>query len=1024
ARFANNNTWLISPGSGTRNVFANHIWGLYGFADYQRTQPNARFWVINPGLEWMSPYLDAHINAYIPTQTQKKVGNPVFASSLGDFSKVRFSKHGQYDELFSSYISVGRGADSEVGYSFALKGYRARAFAGAYYYSKGQALTRNIKGGLAGIQLPLNNYADVLLTNAYDNINHNTVVLTLRVSFGENRSYSNDVHDRMLDRIERHVGIIATGAGSIAQKSFADTGNEGIFRDNIWFFNPTAPDVSSTTPNCTYEHPCTDFSQASVDYINTISANAYLYMSPGTYPLTMDRALNLHPGQSLSGRNNQFTSPATGNSRPLFTGALQVQGNNRLDSIRIVNKRVIVFNDLYFGQGLAALYLPQNVGSLPVWLNNTDLSTHANMGTAKLAGYSSALIANGGVLNMTHSNLSAENNATNMNTSVVIGMHLLGATQLNASHLVISATGAGRTAYGAIGFGNTLLKLDHSIVSSAMIQKGEAHGFELRDNSVADVNTSQINATSKGLAASGTVTNQQSQLNLITSKVLAMMNGNAGVSRGIYSRGASYINFKNSSIEATSTGARANGALAAQQSKIDINHSQLKASANSSNGSAAGIELYNSSKINVTNKTNINAISSGAQALGAVNIDAGQLTIKQSLIAVDMKKSMGEAQVLNLANSSQSTVDDSTLRANSSGIAYGAYMTNSSNLLVAHSHININSSANLVIGAYIQDSHFTMKNSDLSVNMTSSGHALGISSSGKGQSALFSSNIFVNSTGTHDYGLYLEDQAQAHISNNTSIIVNSSSGDVSIGAYLQNNTNLAVNNSSISASLDSGSGWVFATKITHKAKLAVNNGHLKAITKGSGDAYGLQSLLQSQAKITNKSVINVSSAGTNAFGLTSQGTAMIVNGSFINNLFIENSSIFVNMSNNGPGSGYGVFASSSAHVSINNSVIQMGSQSSFDVNAAVTGLYADTNATITNNKNQISVISMQGVNTFGILMFDDAFIHSINTDLNVIGLNGIGPNAQLIKQFNNSQIFFDGSFKCFLNGVNYSSNCH
>ena len=59
-RLANDNSWLISPGGGVREIHGNQIFGIYGFADYQQTNPLAHFLVMNPGVEWMSPVAASH----------------------------------------------------------------------------------------------------------------------------------------------------------------------------------------------------------------------------------------------------------------------------------------------------------------------------------------------------------------------------------------------------------------------------------------------------------------------------------------------------------------------------------------------------------------------------------------------------------------------------------------------------------------------------------------------------------------------------------------------------------------------------------------------------------------------------------------------------------------------------------------------------------------------------------------------------------------------------------------------------
>ena len=78
ADYASDATYLMSPGGGYRMINNNQILGAYFFGDNERTASGSHFSVLSPGVEWMSPHWDAHVNGYFPTETEEQSGSSYF----------------------------------------------------------------------------------------------------------------------------------------------------------------------------------------------------------------------------------------------------------------------------------------------------------------------------------------------------------------------------------------------------------------------------------------------------------------------------------------------------------------------------------------------------------------------------------------------------------------------------------------------------------------------------------------------------------------------------------------------------------------------------------------------------------------------------------------------------------------------------------------------------------------------------------------------------------------------------------
>lgn len=380
---ATSNTFLVSPGVGYRQVVKNQIWGAYFFGDNEKVNLGKNFWNLSPGIEWMTPHWDVHANGYFPLPQTKKMGETVFADTLGNYDYVSFvnGTHNQYDALTAPYDVIGNGGDVELAYRFAVyNNFASRVYVGGYFYEPASATdftnitnVKNITGVTVGLEQSLTKNIRASLMNSYDSLNSYTIGVRLQLTFGDDSTtYSNNVHDRLLEPIERHVGIIATGAGTYDQLGYRNLGN-ALEYNNVYFLAPngvaglhlTGADDGAylaAAADGTYGNPM-NLSQASLDAINSQSPNSSrLYLqggngavydvnvsNTGTYTDPVQNVtahgLLLYNGQDLYGRSANYTAPAASNERPIVS----IDGNDNFNGVNgfiIQNGGENTFSDL------------------------------------------------------------------------------------------------------------------------------------------------------------------------------------------------------------------------------------------------------------------------------------------------------------------------------------------------------------------------------------------------------------------------------------------------------------------------------------------------------------------------------------------------------------------------------------------------------------------------------------------------------------------------------------------------------
>lgn len=330
--------WLGAIGTGARGIWRNAIFGGYVFGEYDHTVLGNNYWMMNPGLEIMTPHWDLRANGYLPFGNKENINNIYFGSQLGVTCPF-FTGHQQFDQVYNDVNEVAPGLDAQIGYIIP-KARRTRVFGGGYYYFFKHAA--DIRGAVVGVELPLNQTISLLFRDSYDNVNKNTSVFTLRVYFGGiNKVDENDIHERLLDPMERHIGVLYTGSGIPAEQVLYDTGQLKLVRNNIWFFSPpvasTTTSITNTTA-CTYENPCssTQFTQTNINNINSIATGANFYLADnGIYTIG---PMTLNYGQSIYGRTADFGAAAPGS--PVLLGNLTLVGNNTLQAFRLMNEFV------------------------------------------------------------------------------------------------------------------------------------------------------------------------------------------------------------------------------------------------------------------------------------------------------------------------------------------------------------------------------------------------------------------------------------------------------------------------------------------------------------------------------------------------------------------------------------------------------------------------------------------------------------------------------------------------------------
>jgi hypothetical protein len=608
AKYGDDSAWLASIGLGGRkiisnsSIFDNTIFGAYFFGDYNKT-PNANYFtVLNPGLEFMNNLWDGHLNAYLPVGQKSKVMSVFTGNQLGINNTVFFRGHTEYDALFDLLEDVGPGADIEIGRIFYSEK-RARGFAGAYYYTP--KYTANVNGLEAGFEMPLKyKGASVEIRDSYDNVNHNTLLLTLRFTWGGlDKTGEPDIQDRMLDRIPRHLGNLNNGDGIPSQKDIVNTGRTAVVRDNIWFFNADGtPSIVQGFQSCTYENPCIGLAQTQIDTINALAPNANFYLSSGTYNNpAVGSGFSFYNGQNIFGRTSNFMQLATGNDRPLLNDSLLLNGNNN-----VYNLRIFANSELNIDTG--GVTLPIRTGVLTtqsatgiVNINNTDVVSIAT--TLNAAG----VLNNSPTATVNINNSTISTNLTNITGGLTIAAGNISSGTLNIN-------------------GSSITVTQSDLVNNFNIVFGVVNN----ENGVVNIANTNINVNSVNAGLTAAVLNNSTTgrgtINIVGSS-LVVVSDNGNLTADVFNQANNV-----SGIGGT----------------VNIDRSSLSMTANN-NGGGSGAGIFNSadSTVNLTNSVITSSGNDGTIA-GIFNVDPlSKVNLQNNSIFVNLSGTAVGAPILN-----------------------------------------------------------------------------------------------------------------------------------------------------------------------------------------------------------------------------------------------------------------------------------------------------------------------------------------------------------------------------------------
>jgi hypothetical protein len=601
-KYGDDHAWLAGLGLGGRKIIDNRILGTYLFIDYNKSSNSNYYTVLSPGFEYITNIWDGHLNGYLPIGQKKYLISTLPANQYGINGSTFFRGHIEYDSLYDLLEDVGPGVDIEVGHTFpSLK--RVRVFGGAYYFTP--KYTSNVNGLEAGVEMPLKfKWSSLEVRDSYDNVNRNTFVLTLRLTFGGlDKSAEADIHDRMLDRIPRHLGNLNNGDGIPSQKATINTGRTTVVRDNIWFFNAGGtPTIVQGGQSCTYENPCFGLAQTQIDAINGIAPNANFYINSGNYnnPL-VGSGFSFYNGQNVFGRTSNFRQTANGDARPLLNDSLMLNGNNSINNIRIFGNSEFTINASGTPTTLLTGALVTQTATGIVSINNSDVASTATVLNA-------AAVINGSAtttLNINNSTLSAT--LTNITGGLVIG--------------------AGNISYGTLNINNSSITVNQSeLVNSFNIVFGVVNN----ENGIINIANSNINVSALNAGLSAAVLN----------------NSTVGIGT---------INISDSALIVASDGTMLTADVFNQANNIpgiggvvNINRTTLTMTSNN-NGGGIGAGVFNSadSTVNVTNSS-INSNGNDGTIGGIVNSDpASKINLQNNIISVNLNGTAVGGPIIN-----------------------------------------------------------------------------------------------------------------------------------------------------------------------------------------------------------------------------------------------------------------------------------------------------------------------------------------------------------------------------------------
>ena len=362
AAYGSDEQWYTDLGLGYRWIQNDAaILGGYVFASRSQVARQSGFWIANPGVEALGSRWDARINGYIP------IGGR--SDELGMFKFVQSSQlvfSGHRESLVRTYLSgnetqqIGDGVDAKVGYQV-FRNVPLKAYLGGYFFNIPNA--DNVRGGAAGVEYWFDQHVKAFVNYTYDNLQYNTVVGGLAVSFGgvDEARADPSLSERLTDPVERYLANLGHGSGIPSETLLTNlrtsrgsvlnnrgTGSGGeeseseLLDSDVAYFSQTGTPnnggVGLSLANCTFENPCgpTDFSQTGVNTLNSLLPNTLMFFNGGTYnalDATGSNPITLNSGQGVNARTADYSQAATGSGRSVFNGAFILNTNNTLANI-------------------------------------------------------------------------------------------------------------------------------------------------------------------------------------------------------------------------------------------------------------------------------------------------------------------------------------------------------------------------------------------------------------------------------------------------------------------------------------------------------------------------------------------------------------------------------------------------------------------------------------------------------------------------------------------------------------------
>jgi hypothetical protein len=525
---------------GDFGAFGSYVFGEYFY------NPGIDFFVVSPGLEFLSYNWDVHINGYFPVGHQSWIDTD-WASHFG-MSNPQFSGHTMIEDQLMRYLSPSHGGDFKFNVRMTNDW---RASLGGYYFSSKDefSATPSIKGVATGLTYWINNYCNLTLNYSYDNFYHNLIAVGVGFRVGGTSNPLDDVEllaQRMVDPVERHVFSLGRGVVLPLQAQFKKVGR-GVSQDNIFFFNQSVSDTTPVTQmeQCTYEHPCgpQQFNQDTVDAIDKFRDQAQLYFNGGTYFAEGSgpgNRLHLYPNQTISSRSADYRFPSDLTQRTVFQGGFALEEGDVLTHVVLIPDEKVI-TAISTSDDAQAITIDQSQIGDPShpFLTGVDVSSQLNIDHSTIYALVAGMTLHG------HANVTA--NALQIQVfgnpdpaSATFGITLQdGATlSLNDSHLNVN----GGNAIGIAAAAQSSLTIERSTlnVQGGLDKKSTDIAINNATLVLNDSNLAISGGNVAGIAAEG-------QSNVTIARSHVAVQGNDSVS-GLYFSGPMVVSITDSDI--------------------------------------------------------------------------------------------------------------------------------------------------------------------------------------------------------------------------------------------------------------------------------------------------------------------------------------------------------------------------------------------------------------------------------------------------------------------------------------------